>query len=177
MTSGPVITSKELPSSLPRLLDKSIIGRIHPFAQESIIVHVSIVEVRAIASLDSWQCKSQTFMACFYAQHHFTLLIHHFDPTKVSLIQRQEEIPKGYYVRLIKNNQLTVRAGTGTDVQLYTRELAVAVNIMDDGFYGHNISELSIFLPRHRDKGLVEHVNCQFPSPSDCIYSITKQTR
>ena len=80
-------------------------------------------------------------------------------------------------MRLIKNNQLTVRAGTGTDVQLYTRELAVAVNIMDDGFYGHNISELSIFLPRHRDKGLVEHVNCQFPSPSDCIYSITKQTR
>ena len=120
-TSGPVITSEELPSSLPQLLEKSIISRIHPYVQESIIVHLSIVEARAIASLDSWQCKSQTFMACFYAQHHFTLLIHHYDPTKVSSIQRQEEIPKGYYVRLIKNNQIRVRAGTGTEVQLCMR--------------------------------------------------------
>ena len=52
-TSGPVITSEELPISLPQLLEKSIISRIHPYAQESIIVHVSIVEARAIASLDS----------------------------------------------------------------------------------------------------------------------------
>ena len=109
ITSGPEITSKELPSSLPRLLDKSIIGRIHPFAQESFIVHVSIVEGRAIASLDSWRCKSQTIIACFYAQHHFTLLIHHYDPTKVSSIQRQEEIPKGYYVSLIKNKSITAK--------------------------------------------------------------------
>ena len=44
-------------------------------------------------------------------------------------------------MRLIKNNQLRVRAGTGTEVQLCTRELAVAVNIMDDCFYGHFVAE------------------------------------
>ena len=31
ITSGPVITTKELPCSLPRLLKKSIIDRIHPY--------------------------------------------------------------------------------------------------------------------------------------------------
>ena len=126
-----MITLEELPSSLPQLLERSIITRIHPYAQERFIVRVSIVEARTIAILDSWQCKSLTSVACFYAQYQFTLLIHHFDPTKVSLIQRQEEIPKGYYVRSIKVNQLTVREGKGTEVQLCTRELAVAVYIMD----------------------------------------------
>ena len=81
------------------------------------------------------------------------------------------------YVRLIKNNQLRVRAGTGTIVQLRMREVAVAVYITDDGFYGHNISALGILLLRHRDKCWVEHVNCKFLPPSDCIYSITKMTR